>query len=315
MKQTIDATRAPHSTSALPETDYRPPYLAAGFATLAVLALYSVTLARTTQFWDASEYIATAHILGIPHPPGNPLFVAVGRVWSLLLAPLGLSVAVRVNLLAAATSAASTGLLFLVAHRILWAVDRRGEGDDVSAERTAFPLVGAGAAALVGATAFTVWNQSNVNEKVYTLSVLVIALVTWLGVRWRDTRAREGSERLLLWAIFAVALGSTNHLMSVLAAPALALLVLMEGGRPLLRPAFLGRGALLVALGLSFNFFLPVRASLEPVINEGHPTCPSAADAAVAIYTLGRAGCPMLADNLTRRQYQPVPVTERKAPF
>src|SRR5690606_3802862 len=118
MKQTIDATRAPHSTSALPETDYRPPYLAAGFATLAVLALYSVTLARTTQFWDASEYIATAHILGIPHPPGNPLFVVLARAWELLLAPTGLSVAVRINLFSATMSALAHGFWFLVMHRV-----------------------------------------------------------------------------------------------------------------------------------------------------------------------------------------------------
>jgi len=60
-----------------------PPYrwgLAAGAA---VLLLYVVTLAPTTQFWDTSEYIATGHILGIPHPPGNPLFVilASARPW------------------------------------------------------------------------------------------------------------------------------------------------------------------------------------------------------------------------------------------
>src|SRR5690606_33407824 len=85
-------------------TTERPPYLHALAASAALFALYCVTLAPTTWFWDTSEYIATAHILGIPHPPGNPLFVVVGKVWSLLLAPTGLAVAVRINLLAAATS-------------------------------------------------------------------------------------------------------------------------------------------------------------------------------------------------------------------
>ncbi|HVG43618.1 MAG TPA: hypothetical protein VM890_02775, partial [Longimicrobium sp.] len=49
----------------------RPPYLLALAAALAVFALYAFTLAPTTAFWDTSEYIATSHIMGIPHPPGN----------------------------------------------------------------------------------------------------------------------------------------------------------------------------------------------------------------------------------------------------
>ncbi|MYI06876.1 MAG: DUF2723 domain-containing protein, partial [Gemmatimonadetes bacterium] len=54
-----------------------PPYLWAGVVALAIGILYAVTLSPSTAFWDASEYIATAHILGIPHPPGNPLFVVM----------------------------------------------------------------------------------------------------------------------------------------------------------------------------------------------------------------------------------------------
>ena len=93
--------------STLPGDDYAPAYGPATLAGLAAWLLYVVTLAPSTAFWDTSEYIATAHIVGIPHPPGNPLFVVVAKVWTLLLAPLGLPVAVRVNLLAATTSAAA----------------------------------------------------------------------------------------------------------------------------------------------------------------------------------------------------------------
>jgi hypothetical protein len=103
--------------------------------------------------------------------------------------------------------------------------------------------------------------------------------------------------------------------MSVLPAPAVALVVLASGARAVLDGRFVGRAVALAVLGLSFNFVLPIRAELDPVINEGDPTCESLAGAALAIYTHGRTGCPMLADNLTRRQYQPPPVTERKAPF
>jgi len=74
-------------------TEQRPPYLHAALASASALLLYVLTLAPTTSFWDASEYIATAYIVGLPHPPGNPFFVLLGRVWTLLLEPTGLSVA------------------------------------------------------------------------------------------------------------------------------------------------------------------------------------------------------------------------------
>src|SRR5688572_16766287 len=83
--------KAPHSPAA--ELDYRPSYLAAGVATLAVFVLYVITLAPSTAMWDTSEYIAAAYTVGLPHPPGNPFFVLLGRVFALL--PIGPSVAIR----------------------------------------------------------------------------------------------------------------------------------------------------------------------------------------------------------------------------
>jgi hypothetical protein len=328
-------------------TDYRPPYGAAVVAGSAVLVLYILTLSPSTAMWDASEYIATAHILGIPHPPGNPLFVVLGRAWSLLLAPLGLSVAVRINLLAATTSAAAAGFYFLVAHRILWGLLRRGgalaprkgqggspkdgvRGKDRDVEQGGaasvgaddaphpsrwIPLVGAGAAVLLSATAFTVWNQSTVNEKVYTISVAIMAAVVWLALRWGDLKDRRAGSRYLLAVVYLVALGSTNHLMSVLPVPSLVLFILLVSPAVLLRRDLWIRAALLVVVGLSFNFFLPIRAAQNPVINEGDPTCESLTSAAVAIYTNGQAGCENLSLVLTRFQYQKPPLTNRQAPF
>src|SRR6266852_3295151 len=93
----------------------RPPYPMAAAVVLGTLLLYVVTLAPTTQFWDTSEYIAAAYVLGIPHPPGNPLFTLLAHVWGLL--PLAAGYAMRVNLLAAVTSAIAAGCWFLVSER------------------------------------------------------------------------------------------------------------------------------------------------------------------------------------------------------
>jgi hypothetical protein len=295
-------------------TEFRPAYAHAAGAALAALALYVLTLAPTTWFWDTSEYIATAHILGIPHPPGNPLFVVVGKVWTLLLGVTGLPIAVRMNLFAAATSAAATGFLFLVSHRVLmgWVA-----GDRALSEGWArrLPLVGAWLGAILASTAYTVWNQSNVNEKVYTFSVLVIAAVSWMAIRWRDRKDEPGSWVLLVLAGYLMVLGSTNHLMSLLPAPALFLLVLVEKPGILVSPRFLTRAVLAVAIGLSFNFFLPLRSAQQPHINEGEPVCETLSGAAVAVFTNGAAGCPALAANLRRDQYAKPPLSQRMAPL
>ncbi|HRP09247.1 MAG TPA: DUF2723 domain-containing protein, partial [Gemmatimonadales bacterium] len=81
----------------------RPPYGMAALAALAVLAGFVATLAPTVTFWDAGELIASAKILGIPHPPGTPLWVLVGHVWGLVI-PFG-DYAWRLNLLSAVCGA------------------------------------------------------------------------------------------------------------------------------------------------------------------------------------------------------------------
>src|SRR5688572_16224712 len=93
------------------ELDYRPSYLAATIAGSLCFALYLITLAPSTAMWDTSEYIAAAHVLGLPHPPGNPFFVLIGKVFTLL--PIAPSLAMRVNILAALSSAVAAGMWFL----------------------------------------------------------------------------------------------------------------------------------------------------------------------------------------------------------
>jgi len=157
LQQTNRTTSASSASSAV--NDNTPPYLAAGLITLLLLVVYVVTIAPTTQFWDTSEYIAAAKVLGIPHPPGNPLFVLIAHVWGML--PLAAHYALRINLLAAVTSALAAGFLFLVADRML-------------ASTTTLPRwlrwLTAGAGTLLGATSFTVCDRHTVAGSPFTLS-------------------------------------------------------------------------------------------------------------------------------------------------
>ena len=285
--------------------DEEPIYLWALVVGLGVGLLYAVTLSPTTAFWDTSEYIATGHILGIPHPPGNPLFVIMARTWELLLAPLGLSVATRINLFSALMGSVAHGLWFLAVHHILsfFSDDRR------------FRIVGATAAVVVSATAFTVWNQSNVNEKVYTVSLMTIALLTWLVFHWRENLGKGRDDNLLVLITFILALSVGNHLMAFLAAPALGLFILWVSPGVLLNWRLYAVGALAVFLGLSIHLYLPLRAALGPVINEANPTCSGIQSALTSIVTWGQAGCTELSAALSRQQYLKPPLLPRSAPL
>src|SRR5512132_2394324 len=281
-------------------TDLRPSYRAAGLTALGVLALYVVTLAPTTAMWDASEYITAAYTLGIPHPPGNPLFVLLGRVASLL--PIG-DVAYRVNLLAAVCSALAAGIWFLVAERVLaqW-ITVRGR------RRTGSVL-----AAVLSATAFTVWNQSVVNEKVYTVSLAFFAVVSWLTVLWCDDPDGRRADRLLVLIAYLIGLGYANHPAGFLVGPAVGVAVLARRPRTLLRWRLIA--AALVALGLGLTPFAvePIRAAHHPALNEGEPTgCTTTIGFSC---TFSKTTVDRLMDNINRVQYGKPDLSVRQAPF
>src|SRR6476659_6751707 len=211
------------TTSTPFDHDYRPSYLAAGITSAAVFVLYVLTLAPSTAMWDTSEYITAAYTLGLPHPPGNPLFVLIGRVFAIL--PIAPTAAIRINLLAALCSAVSAGMWFLITERVLvsWFAERWQR------------ILGGVIAAVIGATAFTVWNQSVVNEKVYTVSLMGIAIISWLMVRWCDAPDGRKADRILVLVAYLLGLGYANHMAGMLAAPAVGLAVLVRRPRTLFR--------------------------------------------------------------------------------
>ncbi|MGI9078270.1 MAG: glycosyltransferase family 117 protein, partial [Gemmatimonadaceae bacterium] len=247
--------------TAYAELDYRPSYLAAAITGAAVLVLYLITLAPSTAMWDTSEYIASAFVLGNPHPPGNPLFVLIGRVFSVLPIP-ATNVAQRINILAAVTSAISAGMWFLVTERVLvgWLAERWQR------------IVGGVLASVIGATAFTVWNQSVVNEKVYTVSLLGLAVISWLTVRWSDDPDGPLADRILVLIAYLLGLGYANHMMGFLAAPAVVVAVLVRRPDTVLRWKLLLLLAVAILIGMTVFAFQPIRAAHFPAINEGEPT-------------------------------------------
>ncbi len=201
--------------------DRRPPYRAALLVSAAVLLGYVVTLAPTVTFWDAGEFITAAKTLGIPHPPGTPLFVLIANAWGRLL-PFG-TYAWRINLLSAVCSACAAGFWFLVAQDIV----ARLHHDVDQSSRAALATLGGVAAALLASFSFSTW-QSATEAEVYASAMLGIAMVAWLATHWRACRQEPSSARLLLLALYLGALAVGNHIMGLLVGPALVALLVIE---------------------------------------------------------------------------------------
>lgn len=206
----------------------RPHVLIAAGVFALTLGVYAATLSPTSDFWDCGEYITTSHIVGIPHQPGTPLYVLVGRVFDVLLGSPdttqpALRTAWAVNFMSAFFSALAVTFVFLVIRGIA----RRADPD-----AGWLPEIGGVVGALFLAFSETFWNNA-IEAEVYGLSGFMLALVTWLTLRWYDHREHPASNNLLLLMIYLLGLGVGFHLGSLLVYPAVFLLVLLARDRQL----------------------------------------------------------------------------------
>jgi Protein of unknown function (DUF2723) len=281
------------------QNGYKPSYIPAAIAAALVFILYLLTLAPSVAMWDTGEYMAATKVLGLPHPPGNPFFMLLGHAFAML--PLPVSYGARINIMAALASACSAGLWFLITERIVarWIVERWQR------------LVVAGLATLIGATAFTVWNQSVVNEKVYTVSLLFFTIVSWLMIEWMENPDGPKADRILILVAFLLGLGYSNHPAGFLPLPAAGVAILAVRWRTLLRWKLVLAALGALVLGLTPFIYEPVRAAYFPGINEGAPTaCETKLEASC---TFDKLTLDRLKANINREQYgQKV---ERGAPY
>ncbi len=249
--------------------------------------------------WDTGEYMAATKVLGLPHPPGNPFFMLIGHVFGEL--PLPGSYAQRINTMAAVASALSAGFWFLITERILsgWLPK--------SWQR----YVGAAIATLIGATAYTVWNQSVVNEKVYTISLFFFTAVSWLMISWADDPDGPKADRRLVLVAFLLGLGYSNHPAGFLPFPAVGVAILLRRWQTVLNWRLIVKCLLVIGIGLTPFIYEPIRAAYFPPINEGEPT--ACLEKFEWDCTLSNLTKQRLMDNINREQYGDK--VDRGAPF
>jgi tetratricopeptide (TPR) repeat protein len=207
------------------ETTYRRlQYLLGGAVTVGTFIVYALTVAPTLSYWDCGEFIACSYILGIPHPPGTPLFVLIGRLFSLL--PISADIAVRVNYVSVVSTALAAGVAFFVMARLIRDAicDRTQKLETWQAVLT---LGGAVSATLFMAFSSTHWNNA-VEAEVYGASMFLIMVLCWLAVQWRSRLESGRNANKYLVAIGYLAMLSMGiHQTVFLAMPVIFLFIIM----------------------------------------------------------------------------------------
>ena len=256
--------------------------------TAASFALYLSTLAPTlTWGWenkgvDGGEFLAAAHTLGIPHPPGYPTYTLLLKSFTTLV-PLG-DIAYRGNLLSAILASATVFTLYQVVLRFCRHLQPASAG---------LAVTSAALASVVFATSPLFWSQAVITE-VYTLNALFAAVLLLIATDLalprgatpagshtaNDSTAPSLSEdpqpqragptspatyKLALFGLL-LGLGLGNHLtLLAVAVPMLYWLWRSLGRRTLVSPWLIGS----LVLGIAVYAYLPIRASQNPPVSWG----------------------------------------------
>jgi hypothetical protein len=212
---------------------------------LVALWTYLRTLAPTVPFWDAGEFIAVSKILGVPHPPGTPFYVVLGRMATLV--PLG-NVAQRVNGLSAVSAAVAVLLTYLTTLRLIRIAQRRGVGEVAGAGPEWLAQVGAVVAALLLLFSRTFWSNAT-GAETYAEMSLAQVLILWLGLRWWEAHDRRPTAGPLLVAVYVMWLSVGLMLgVGMMGPPLMVLLWLVDR-----RVAVLFALPMLSVLGVTFG--------------------------------------------------------------
>ena len=220
--------------------------------------VYAYTLCPTVYWDDAGELIVACYTLGIPHPPGHPLYAIVGKLFTLI--PVG-SPAFRVNLMSAFFGALTCVVLFQIVREL-------AQKEEPLRKFAGFAGV---TAALTAAFSLLLWDQSVVAETT-TLHSFFMMAVTLLAFRIDAADPDDNllTRRLLIFSLM-FGLSFANHVAGLFFAPSLTFILIHRLRLRAFRPARLLAMILVFALGLLVYAYLPIRSRFDPPIDWGNP--------------------------------------------
>ena len=180
--------------------------------------IYFDTMAPTVSYWDCGEFIAVSHTLGVPHPPGSPFYLLLGRIFSMI--PFSEDIAFRVNIISPLVSALAVMLLYLSIVKVIthW----RGKIENFTDVSVVF------GGAVIGAMTFAFTDShwfNAVEAEVYAFSTFFTAIVVWLILLWNEKADENGNERYILIISYMIGLATGLHLLNLLTIPFVTLIV------------------------------------------------------------------------------------------
>jgi len=193
---------------------------AALFAFTASFVLYLSTMPPTTSFWDCAERIACSNLLQIPHPPGTPLYLLLGRVFSMFM-PVEY-VAASINVMSVVAGSLVITLLYLITVRFI--IMFKGDPDSYDT----FDRFAMYAGAMTGALAFAVSDSfwfTATEAETYAMSLMFTSLSVWLALKWSANADNPGAERWLILIAYVFGLAFGVHLLSLLSIFTVALII------------------------------------------------------------------------------------------
>jgi len=211
------------------------------------LIVYLLTLEPTVSLWDCGEFIASSYKLQVGHPPGAPLFMMIGRVFSLFASDTD-QVAKMINAVSAFASAFTILFLFWTISHLL----KKMKLNNI--------LILGGA--FVGAMAYTFSDSfwfSAVEGEVYATSSLFTAVVFWAILKWENVADEAGANRWLILIAYLIGLSIGVHLLNLLAIPAIVLVYYF-------RKYQVTQKGVIYALGLSLAILLLIMYGIIPGI-------------------------------------------------
>ncbi len=235
------------------KTAYSPVFdpfnrlFAAGVLVITLIT-YLATVQPSVPYWDCGEFIACATTLSVPHPPGTPLFLLIGRLFSYI--PFG-EPAWRVNLVSAVSSAFAVMFAYLIVSNIIRSWFRKVD----STEKRLTMYVGGVVGALFMAFSRTFWNSA-VEAEVYGLSMLIMMAGIYLVLLWSQFRHEPRSEKYLYLFGFLAVLGIGVHMTSFIIVPLAFMFLLAKDEELRVSIPFWVTFIILILIPVSLTYYL-----------------------------------------------------------